>query len=438
MLRSECLESIVDLFVDVPCFVSVSRTWTEWNDLRPSDGNFKVKTLGNGSSLGLGLAMALPHRKIAVLDGDGAVTGGIAHDFNNLLTIILGNAELLKERLGDDGALAENVIGAATRGAELTQQLLAFSRRQPLKPAVIDLNALTAGMTSLIGRTLGETIRIETRAAADLWDVEADPGQVENAILNFAINARDAMPNGGSLVMETANVTLEDDRGAHVNAAPGHYVMLAVTDTGTGMPPEVLEHVFEPYFTTKDVGKGSGLGLSMVYGFSKQSGGYVTIDSEQGVYTTVRLHLPRAKGRVLSVEQEAEDEVPVARGETVLLVEDEAPVRTLTATLLNTLGYAVIEASDGDSAVAALESASRVDLLLTDVVLPGAMSGPQIAEEARRRRPGIKVLLMSGYPDKVLHHHDLPDGEVEVLAKPFRKRKLAQKVRSALNSGIYA
>ncbi len=324
--------------------------------------------------------------------------------------------------------------GAATRGAELTHQLLAFSRRQPLRPVVIDLNALISGMTSLIRRTLGETIRIKTRAAADLWNVEADPGQVENVLLNLVINARDAMPNGGSLVIETANVVLEDDRGTHVNAAPGDYSVLTITDTGTGIPPEVLKHVFEPFFTTKDVGEGSGLGLSMVYGFSKQSGGYVTIESEEGVYTTVRLHLPRATGRDLSVAQEAEEGEPVARGETVLLVEDEAGVRTLTARLLGTFGYAVIEACDGDSAVAALESAFRVDLLLTDVVLPGAMSGPQIAEEARRRNPGVQALFMSGYPSKALHQHDLSG--VEVLGKPFPKRELAQKVRSALDSRI--
>ncbi|MCZ6698047.1 MAG: PAS domain-containing protein [Planctomycetota bacterium] len=381
-------------------------------------------------------SMEVQLRQAQKMKAVGQLTGGIAHDFNNLLAIILGNAELLKARLGDDGELAEEVIEAANRGAELTHQLLAFSRRQPLKPKVIDLNALISGMTGLIRRALGETIRIETRAAADLWNIEADPGQVENVLLNLAINARDAMSDGGSLVIETANVTLEDDHGGHVSTAPGDYAMLAVTDTGSGMPPEVLERVFEPFFTTKEVGKGSGLGLSMVYGFSKQSGGYVAIESEEGVYTTAMLLLPRTTGRHLSVAQEAEKGEPVARGETVLLVEDEAKVRKLTARLLGTLGYAVIEASDGDSAVAAMESAIRVDLLLTDVVLPGAMSGPQIAKEARRRNPGVKALFMSGYTSEVLHHHDLSG--VEVLGKPFPKRELAQKVRSALDSRIDA
>ena len=234
-------------------------------------------------------------RQAHKMEAVGQLTGGVAHDFNNLLAIILGNAELLNERLGND-ALAETVIRAANRGGELTQRLLAFSRRQPLRPNATDLNALVAGSTDLLRRTLGEPVAIGTEAARDLWNVEIDPNQLENALLNLAINARDAMPDGGTLVIETANVTLGDRAAAAIGAVPGDYAMLAVTDTGTGMPPEVLEHVFEPFFTTKKVGEGSGLGLSMAYGFAKQSGGALQIESELGDGTTVRMYLPRAKG----------------------------------------------------------------------------------------------------------------------------------------------
>ena len=374
-------------------------------------------------------------RQAQKMEAVGQLTGGIAHDFNNLLAIILGNAELLNEHLGDDGALAENVIRAAHRGGDLTQQLLSFSRRQSLLPKVTDLNELIAGMTDMLRRTLGEVIVIETRCAAELWLTEVDQGQSENAVLNLAINARDAMANGGVLLIETSNINVDgslDYEAAGVE--PGDYVMLAVTDTGVGVPPDALEHVFEPFFTTKVVGKGSGLGLSMVYGFAKQSGGYVAIDSEVDAGTTVKLFLPRARNSEQRTERQLAGKEFSGRGETVLLVEDEAGVRALTATLLEKLGYAVIEASDGASAVAMLESTSRVDLLLTDVVLPGAMSGPKIAEEARRRRTDIKILYMSGYPDQAFRSHGPSEEDAEVLSKPFRRIELAQKVRNALDS----
>ncbi len=378
-------------------------------------------------------------RQAQKMEAVGQLTGGIAHDFNNLLAIIMGNAELLKERLGDDGALAENVVRAATRGGELTQQLLAFSRRQPLLPKVIDFDELIAGMIDMLRRTLGEMIKIETKSTPELWRIGVDPNQLENAVLNLAINARDAMEDGGELVIETANITFtEAPDGEAMGAEPGDYVMLAVSDTGIGIAPQVQEHVFEPFFTTKEVGQGSGLGLSMVYGFASQSGGFVSIDSDVGRGTTVKLFLPRTKDATPRIAREAVPREPTARGETVLLVEDEAGVRTLAATLLGGLGYAVVEASDGDAALAALASGAAIDLLFTDVVLPGAMSGPQVAEEARRRNPNIKALFMSGYPDKVLHNHDQSDGDVVVLAKPFRKHELAQRVRSALDSGAYA
>ena len=373
-------------------------------------------------------------RQAQKMEAVGQLTGGIAHDFNNLLAIIMGNAELLKEGHGDDGPLAENVVRAATRGGELTQQLLAFSRRQPLLPKVTDFDEIIAGMTDMLRRTLGEMIEIETRNTPQLWRTEVDPSQSENAVLNLAINARDAMADGGKLVIETANITFTEALdGMATGVEPGEYVMLAVTDSGVGMAPHVQEHVFEPFFTTKEVGQGSGLGLSMVYGFAKQSGGCVSIDSEVGRGTTVKLFLPRTMNAAPRISREAVSREPRARGETVLLVEDEAGVRTLAATLLGGLGYAVVEASDGDSALAALANGAAIDLLLTDVVLPGAMSGPQIAEEARRRNPDIKVLFMSGYPDKTPHHQDLSENNVELLAKPFSKSEMARKVRTALD-----
>ena len=378
-------------------------------------------------------------RQAQKMEAVGQLTGGVAHDFNNLLAIILGNAELLKEGLGDDGGLAENVIRAANRGGELTRQLLAFSRQQSLLPAVTDFDDLIAEMTDMLRRTLGEMIEIETRSTPELWSTEVDPGQSENAVLNLAINARDAMADGGVLLIETANIGIaESIDGAPADIEPGEYVMLTVTDTGAGVPPDVLEHVFEPFFTTKEVGEGSGLGLSMVYGFAKQSGGYVSVDSEVGHGTTVKVFLPRARNSDQSTKQQLAGKEPSGRGETVLLVEDETGVRTLTATLLGKLGYMVIEARDGDSAVAKLESDPRVDLLLTDVVLPGAMSGPKIAEEVRSRCAGVKVLYMSGYPDQVLQSNGPLDEGTEVLSKPFRRNQLAQKVRSALDGKITA
>ncbi len=373
-------------------------------------------------------------RQAQKMEAVGQLTGGIAHDFNNLLAIILGNAEMLKEGLGDDRMLAENVILAANRGGELTHQLLAFSRRQPLSPRLTNFDELVAGMTDMLRRTLGETIEIETKSTPKLWQTEVDPGQSENAVLNLAINARDAMADGGVLLIETANINISDPLDSEAaGVEPGDYVMLAVTDSGVGVAPDVLEHVFEPFFTTKEVGQGSGLGLSMVYGFANQSGGYVSIDSEIGRGTTVKVFLPRAWTSDQWAERQLAGEEPLGRGESVLLVEDETGVRTLTATLLGRLGYAVIEARDGGSAVATLESDARVDLLLTDVVLPGAMSGPKIAEEARLLRSGIKVLFMSGYPDQILRSNGPLVRGAEVLRKPFGRIHLAQKVRNTLD-----
>ena len=404
------------------------------NPVFDSDGTFQGYR-GTGSDVTHRVAMEEKLLQSQKMEAVGQLTGGVAHDFNNLLAVILGNAELLKDHPGSDDALADNVIRAATRGGELTQQLLSFARRQQLHPKVVDLNTLITGLEKLLRRTLGETISIRTKTTAEPWRVEVDPNQLENSVLNLAINARDAMADGGEVVIETANVTAAELRdGNTADMAPGDYVMLTVTDTGTGMAPDVLDHAFEPFFSTKEIGQGSGLGLSMVYGFANQSDGYVTIDTEAGRGTAVKLLLPRArKGHAESEQAPVADDLP-GRGETVLLVEDESGVRTLTATLLGRLGYAVIEAHDGDSAVATLKSDARIDLLLTDVVLPGAMSGPKIAAEARRLRADIRILLMSGYPDQVLRYHGSSNDRTQLLAKPFPMTVLAQKVRSALDS----
>ena len=373
-------------------------------------------------------------RQAQKMEAVGQLTGGIAHDFNNLLAIILGNAELLKEGLGDVAALADNVILAANRGGELTHQLLAFSRRQPLMPQITDFDDLIAGMADMFRRTLGETIEIQTRDTPGLWPIEVDPGQSENAILNLVINARDAMANGGLLRIETANISMTnaaDKQSAEIPA--GDYVMLAVTDTGVGMSADILKRAFEPFFTTKEVGQGSGLGLSMVYGFANQSGGHLTMESEPGGGTTVKVYLPRAQESERRAQWRATGEASPGRGETVLLVEDETGVRTLTAKILNRLGYEVIEAPDGNAAVETLESDANVDLLLTDVVLPGNLSGPRVADEAHRLRSEIKVLFMSGYPDQVLSSHGPLVGGAEVLGKPFGRNHLAKKIRSALD-----
>ena len=404
------------------------------NPIFDSGGKFQGYR-GTGSDVTQRVEMEEKLRQFQKMEAVGQLTGGVAHDFNNLLAIILGNAELLKDHSGNDGTLVENVIQAAIRGGELTQQLLSFARQQQLHPRVIDLNALVTGLEMLLGRTLGEKITVRAETTGEPWCVEVDPSQLESAVLNLAINARDAMVDGGEVVIETANITAAElPVGETAGVAPGDYVMLTVTDTGVGMTADVLEHAFEPFYSTKEIGQGSGLGLSMVYGFANQSHGYVTIDTEIGRGTTVKLLLPRAwKPDRLSEQEPVADELP-GRGETVLLVEDEAGVRTLTAALLGQLGYAVIEAHDGATAIATLESAARVDLLLTDVVLPGAMSGPKIAEEARRLRIDIKTLLMSGYPDQVLRYHGRSTDSAQLLAKPFPLKVLAQKVRNALDS----
>ncbi len=372
------------------------------------------------------------------MEAVGQLTGGVAHDFNNLLTVILGNLQLLERRVEGDERLSKRVraaSGAAMRGAELTKRLLAFSRRQGLKPEVVDLNELVAGIDDLLRRTLGETMEINAALEADLWPVRVDLNQLENALLNLAINARDAMPQGGKLTIETANAPLDEEYVArYPYVASGDYVMLAVSDTGSGMPPAVIERVFEPFFTTKETGKGTGLGLSMVYGFIKQSGGHVNIYSEEGHGTTVKLYLPRAEpGDAAAAEEAAPGPAVEAGGETILVVEDEAAVREIAVALLEDRGYRVLEAEDGAAALKMLDDHPDIDLLLTDVVMPGGMGGPDLVRNARERRPDLKVLYTSGSTEDAIVHGGVLDEGVEMIGKPYQKDELAQKLRRVLD-----
>jgi PAS domain S-box-containing protein len=385
-------------------------------------------------------------RQSQKMEAVGQLTGGIAHDFNNLLTVIAGNVDIARRHIGEAGearvlrALGNAQIGAE-RAAVLTQRLLAFSRRQPLNPRPIDANKLVTGMGELLHRTLGETIEVETVLAAGLWRIEADPNQLENAILNLAVNARDAMaPNGsgggGKLTIETANTHLDRDyAGQNAGISPGQYIAICVTDTGSGMDADTLARAFEPFFTTKEVGKGTGLGLSMVYGFVKQSGGHLKIYSEEGEGTTVRIYLPRLVGEATDAEDQPDEAVPEgSREETILVCEDDDDVRAYTVEVLRELGYRVIEAHDGPSALRLLErQEGRVDLLFTDVVLPSGMTGAVLAQEARARRPELKVLFTTGYARNAIVHHGRLDPGVELITKPFAYADLASRVRDMLD-----
>ena len=374
-------------------------------------------------------------RQAQKMEAVGQLTAGVAHDFNNMLAVILGNAELLEDELGADNPMLITVINATKRGADLTQRLLAFSRKQVLRPQIIDANALIADFTGLLRRTLEEHIDIETVTAAGLWHCAVDPVQLENALLNLALNARDAMPDGGKLTIETANARLDDDyAAAQAEVTPGHYVMLAVTDTGSGMAPAVQERVFEPFFTTKAVGAGSGLGLSMVYGFVKQSGGHVSIYSEPGDGTTIKLYLPRSTEAEAAERAPATDAVPRARGETVLVVEDDPDVRMLAVTLLGNLGYQTKAAATAAAALEQLGATARINLLLTDVVLAGGMNGRALATEVKRRAPEIQILYMSGYTENAIMHQGRLDTDAELLQKPFRRADLARAVRKVLDA----
>jgi CheY-like chemotaxis protein len=310
---------------------------------------------------------------------------------------------------------------------------LVFSRKQALAPRPIDARDLAEGMIDLLKRTLEETVSIEFMGGDDLWTCEADPSQLESAILNLAINARDAMPDGGNLTIETDNVNLDEHVAAQAEITPGQYVMVAVTDTGDGIPQDIINQVFDPFFTTKEAGKGSGMGLSMIYGFVRQSDGHVTIYSEQGVGTTVKLYLPRSSAAPEELRHVNPEDIPEARGETILVVEDDPAVRRLSVLLLSELGYKVLEAADGPSALVVMETSAHIDLLFTDVVLPAGMRGPDLAAAVLRRQPGIAVLYTSGYTENAIVHHGRLDEGIALLNKPFRRRGLAVKVREAID-----
>jgi PAS domain S-box-containing protein len=377
-------------------------------------------------------------RQAQKMEAVGQLTGGIAHDFNNILTVITGTIGILAEAVSDDPqlmAIARMIDEAAERGANLTRHLLAFARRQPLQPREVDVNALILEAVKLLRPTLGEHIQIDPLLAGDAWPALADPNQLTTAILNLSLNARDAMPTGGKLALETNNIFLDEGyANMHSEVAAGNYVMIAVSDTGSGIPAADLEKVFDPFFTTKEVGKGTGLGLSMVFGFVKQSNGHVKIYSEEGHGTTVKVYLPRATG----LGQTASEMVASSRveggHEVVLIVEDDALVRTYVVTQIKSLGYTTLEASNATEAMAIIDSTATVDLLFTDVIMPGPMNGRQLVDEALKRRPSLKTLFTSGYTENAIVHHGRLDSGVLLLAKPYRKSDLARMIRMALAS----
>ena len=377
-------------------------------------------------------------RKSQRMEAVGQLTGGIAHDFNNLLTIITGNHELLEMDLTDKGQLdlLSRANDAALMGARLTHRLLTFARRRRLEPVVLDLNEQVLSMAELLRRAIGEAISLGTLLAPDLWQVRADPSEIENAVLNLAINARDAMLAGGKLVIETSNAVLQEkDLASEIGVQPGDYVRLSVSDTGTGMPPVVLARVFEPFYTTKETGKGTGLGLSVIYGFVKQSGGHVAVYSELGKGTTVNLYLPRVAEAAASPAggQRAATVAPVA-GETVLLVEDNLQVRNVTALRLKNLGYQVIEAENAPAAIDVLRSGKAVDIVFSDVVMPGGMSGFGLARWIREHLPAVRILLTSGFAEDVARSGEEAALDLEVLRKPYSGTELARAVRRVLDS----
>jgi len=378
------------------------------------------------------------------MEAIGQLTGGVAHDFNNLLTVILGGLDSIRRELEKDSSdldvarlqrMQEMAFKGAERAATLTSRLLAFARRQPLAPKPVDLNRLVTGLDDLLRRTLGEKIALEVVSAAGLWVVHADPAELESALMNLAINARDAMTDGGKLTIETANIMLDDDYvAAFVEPVPaGQYVMLAVSDTGQGMDKETVDRVFEPFFTTKAAGKGTGLGLSQVYGFVRQSGGHIRIYSEPGEGTVVKLYLPRELSKRPEPEQPSGQSSAHGGSETILVVEDHDGLREYSAGVLRELGYNVLEAPDGETGLGLLKRQPNVDLLFTDVVLPG-LNGRQLADEAQKIVPQLKVLFTTGYTRNAIVHDGRLDEGVTLVTKPFTYSAIASKVRTVLDS----
>ncbi|HEX3710184.1 MAG TPA: ATP-binding protein [Pseudolabrys sp.] len=386
-------------------------------------------------------------RQAQKMEAVGQLTGGVAHDFNNLLTIIQGGLEMIGRQvagMATSPASSRIVRGmdmaleAVRRAARLTERLLAFARQQPLEPKAVDANRLVGGICEMLRRMVGETIAFETVLSGGLWLTLADLNQLENSVLNLVVNARDAMPNGGKVTIETANAHLDDAyvRKLSEPVNSGQYVLISVSDTGAGMDAKTLERAFEPFFTTKGVGKGTGLGLSQVYGFVRQSSGHVAIYSEVGEGTTVKIYLPRHHGKE-DVVEDSDGPSPGAQSlgaETILVVEDDEALRLYTVEILSDLGYSVLAARDGATALEILARGHEVDLLFTDIVMPGGMNGRQLAEEAVRQRPTLKVLFTTGYTANAIVHHGRLDPDVELVSKPFTYETLGSKIRMMLDS----
>jgi CheY-like chemotaxis protein len=372
------------------------------------------------------------------MDAVGQLTGGLAHDFNNLLGIIIGNLDMLRDRWADDmdsDELAADALDAALRGAELARQMLAFARRQPLRPERCDINRAIVDIVRLLRRTLGEDIMIDLQLTQGLWPALVDRLQFETAVTNLATNARDAMPGGGELTIATRNTRLDEDyAAAHAELAPGDYVSIEVRDTGTGIPPELLDRIFEPFFTTKETGRGTGLGLSMVFGFLKQSGGHINAYSEMGEGTVFRLYLPAVRDAATSDDGETAALPPArpGRNETVLVVEDSAGLRKTLIRQLAAAGYRVLEADSAAAALVTIDGGAPIDLLLTDIVMPGGMNGHDLAAAALLRRPGLRTLLTSGFPEMANGGADVPSG-ARVLRKPYRRDEMLRLVRETLD-----
>ena len=380
------------------------------------------------------------------MEAIGQLTGGVAHDFNNLLTVILGGLESIGRQIAllPESSIATRItrsrelaVVGVKRAATLTSRLLAFARQQALTPAHVDANKLISGIAEMLRRTLGESITLETVLSGGLWPIFIDPHQLENALLNLAVNARDAMPQGGRLTIETANTSLDEDYVAALTeiVAPGQYVLIAVRDTGTGMDESTLQRAFEPFFTTKPIGQGTGLGLSQVYGFIRQSAGYVKIYSELGEGTTIKLYLPRDRASVAEEVPTLSVQSPHALGaECILVVEDDEMLRGHATEILRELGYRVVEAENGAVALRALARNPEIRLLFTDVVMPGGMNGRQLADQARAMKPGLKVLFTTGYTRNAIVHHGRLDSDVNLVSKPYSFDQLATKIRACLDA----
>ncbi len=415
--------------------------WLSWIAV-PDAGKFycSARDVTQEREAATELAAALDAlRQSQKMEAVGQLTGGIAHDFNNLLMAISGSLELLSNRLTQGRFReAERYIVTAQiatkRAAALTYRLLAFARRQPLDPKPTDINKLVTGMEEMIRSTAGPSVQVQIVGVPDLWITQVDPNQLENALLNLCINARDAMPDGGSLMVETTNHRVDERAARERDIPPGQYITLCVTDTGAGMTPAVIARAFDPFFTTKPLGAGTGLGLSMTYGFARQSGGQVRIYSEVGRGATVCIYLPRHIGEAETIEAppELSDMAHAIQGETILVIDDEPIVRTLVTDVLRELGYAAMEAVDGPSGLKILQSTARIDLLITDIGLPGGMDGGEVAEAARKLRPNMKVLFITGFAENAALSHGRIKPGMSVLTKPFAMEALAARVKGLL------